>query len=53
MPRIHDLQHLELPIVEIARLPRDVPIDIAVRLPRGRSLLVRSADVLGDPEVAA
>ena len=49
---VQDLEHLQLPIVEIAGLARHVAIDEAVRHSRGdRSWLYRTPDVLDDPDV--
>jgi hypothetical protein len=49
---VQNLKHLQLAVLEVARRLRDVPVDEAVRLLRGRARLVGTADVLDDPDVA-
>src|SRR5262249_17395563 len=42
--RVEHLQHLELAVVQVAWLLRDVAVDEAVRYPRDRARLARAAD---------
>ncbi len=50
--RVQDLQHLEPPVRQVARVLGDEPVDEAVRHLRNRGSLVGAARVLAEPEVA-